>query len=87
MNIQLVESLVEIINSLSTEERQLLEEKLTHKSDWETIRFRILKRSQAIYERRGGKPFDPSIDEIIHQMREERNQQLMEACFPNEETP
>ncbi len=60
---------------------------LTHKSDGEIIGFRILKRSQAIFERRGGKPFDPSIDEIIHQMREERNQQLMEACFPSEETP
>lgn len=59
---------------------------LTHKSDWETIRFRILKRSQAIFKRRGGKLFDPSIDEIIHQMREEHTQQLMEACFPSEET-
>ena len=40
MNTKLVESLVEVINSLSEEEKKLLEEKLQRKEDWEKQRNR-----------------------------------------------
>ena len=82
MNTKLVESLVEVINSLSEEEKNLLQEKLQHQSDWEKQRSRIIARAKKIYARRGGKPSKPSVTEIIHQMREERDEQLMQACFP-----
>ncbi len=36
-----------------------------------------------ISARHGGKPLEPSVDEIFHQMREERTKQLMQACFPD----
>ena len=85
MNTKLVESLVEVINSLSEEEKNLLQEKLQRKSDWEKQRSRIIARAQKIHARRGGKPFKPSVTEIIHQMREERDEQLMQACFPERE--
>ncbi len=85
MNTQLVESLVQVINSLSSEERNLLQEKLQRQVDWEKTRSRIIKRGKTIKDRHQGKPFSPSVTEIIHQMREERDEQLMQACFPGRE--
>ena len=85
MNTKLVESLVEVINSLSEEEKNLLQEKLQRQEDWEKQRSRIIERAKKIHARRGGKPFKPSVTEIIHQMREERDEQLMQACFPEDQ--
>ena len=85
MNTKLVESLVQVINSLSSEEKKLLEEKLRHQSDWEKQRSRIIERRKKIHARTGGKPFKPSVTEIIHQMCEERDEQLMQACCPQDE--
>lgn len=85
MNTQLVESLVQVINSLSSEEKNLLQEKLQRQEDWEKQRSRIIERAKKIHARRGGKPFKPSVTEIIHQMREERDEQLMQACCPQDE--
>lgn len=85
MNTKLVESLVQVINSLSEEEKNLLQEKLQHKEDWEETLERIEARRKTIHARTGGKPFEPSVTEIIHQMREERDEQLMQACCPQDE--
>lgn len=85
MNTQLVESLVQVINSLSEEEKKLLEEKLQPESDWEKQRSRIIERAKKISDRNQGKPLSPSVTEIIHQMRNERDEQLMQACFPQDE--
>ncbi|BAZ45403.1 hypothetical protein NIES4102_24250 [Chondrocystis sp. NIES-4102] len=85
MNTKLVESLAQVINSLSSEERNLLEEKLQPQSDWEETLERIEARRKKIHARTGGKPFKPSVTEIIHQMRDERDEQLMQACCPQEE--
>jgi hypothetical protein len=82
MNTQLVDTLVQIIQSLSQEERVLLDEKLK-KPNWRETLERIEKLRSQISVRRGAKPFDPPIEEIIHQMREERDQQILSACFPN----
>ncbi|MBD2441596.1 hypothetical protein [Nostoc sp. FACHB-110] len=75
MNIQLVESLVNAIKALSVEEQELLKQKLANKSNWQDLRTRILTNAQAIQQRYNGQPFEPDIDQIIYQMREERNQQ------------
>ena len=85
MNTQLVESLIQVINSLSPGERNLLNEKLQRQSDWETMRSRIIKRGKIISQRNQDQPLSPSVSEIIHQMREERDEQLMSACFPERE--
>lgn len=85
MNTKLVESLVEVINSLSQEEKNLLQEKLQPESNWEETLKRIEARRKKIHARTGGKPFKPSVTEIIHQMREERDEQLMQVCFPQDE--
>ena len=77
MNTQLVESLIQVINSLSPEERNLLNEKLQRQSDWSKMRSRIIKRGKIISQRNQDQPLSPSVSEIIHQMREERDEQLM----------
>jgi hypothetical protein len=85
MNVPLVESLVQVILSLSPEERALLEERLHRKTNWRETLKRIEEHAAAVHVRRGGKPFDPPLDEYIRQTREERNQQhdeLMRSCFP-----
>jgi len=82
INVQLVESLVKIIDSLSTEERRVLESHLNRKRNWEASKQRLTELHQQITARRGGKPLDISADEtaeMIHQMREERDQQILEA--------
>ena len=85
MNRFLVESLIEVINSLPEEDRTFLEEKLEEKkherehfssSNWQKIRSRILERGKESSLRRRGKPLDPSPEEIIRQLREERTEQL-----------
>lgn len=88
MNTPLVESLVQVILALSPEERALLEEKLERKTNWRETLERINKLRSEIQVRRGGKAFDPPLEEYIHQTREERNEQhdeLMRSCFPESE--
>jgi CHASE3 domain sensor protein len=85
MNTKLFESLVQVINSLSEEERNFLREKMQPQSDWEKQRSRIIERAKKISDRNQGKPLSPSVTEIIDQMREERDEQLMQACFSQKE--
>lgn len=80
MNTQLVDGLFQVIQSLSEEERAQLQEKMKKPDERETLE-RIQKLRAKIKARRDGKPFDPSVEEIIHQIREERDEQ-MNACFP-----
>ncbi|MBD2652621.1 hypothetical protein H6G45_03735 [Synechocystis sp. FACHB-383] len=83
MNIQLVESLVQIIQSLSPEEQKLLKSQLEQieekKDNWEEVLEEIEASKQKDLSVRQGKKIEISITEIIHQMREERDQQLLEA--------
>jgi len=81
MNAQLVKTLAQIIKTLSEEERILLESELDTQQDWETTKKRILERNQQIYQQREGKPLP--IDEIFDRMREERSEELMYACLPD----
>ncbi|MFN6563731.1 MAG: hypothetical protein RMY28_028575 [Nostoc sp. ChiSLP01] len=85
MNIQLVESLANAIKALSPEERELLNQKLTHQSNWQNLKPRILANAQAIGQRLGGQTLEPDVDEIIHQIREERDRQFIADLFPIEE--
>lgn len=87
MNTQLVNSLVQIIQSLSQEERMFLDEKLK-KSDARAAFQRLIELGDKINARRGGQPFDPPLEDYIRQTREERNEQhdqLMRSSFPKSE--
>ncbi len=87
MNTQLVDGLAQIIQSLSQEERTLLDEKLK-KSHAQAAFQRLISLGEKINARRAGKPFEPPLEDYIRQTREERNQQhdeLMRSCFPKSE--
>ena len=81
MNTQLIETLAQIIQTLSQEERALLEQKL-QKPDWREVLQQVKEHRSQINTRRANKPVDTPAEEIIHQMREERTEQLMRAGFP-----
>lgn len=70
MNTQLVESLAQIIKALTPEEKGLLEEKIKSEARQQT--------TQSLGEVRE----EIDVSDLIYQMREERTQQLMDACFP-----
>jgi CHASE3 domain sensor protein len=86
MNIQLVESLANAIKALSTEERELLNQKITHQSNWQNLRTKILADAQAVQQRHHGQVFEPNIDQIIHQMREERDEELLSGLSHSQES-
>lgn len=83
MNTRLVESLLQIIQSLTPEEQIFLEEKLKQQK----LSSEQHKREQIrnkIYERRKGEPFNPPIEEYIYITRDERNAQqdeILRDCF------
>jgi hypothetical protein len=82
MNTQLVDTLAQIINALTPEEKALLQEKATFNQEQDGYQ-KIVEVREQILARRGGKPLDMDVSEMIYQMREERSQELMDACFPN----
>ncbi|MEH2070827.1 MAG: hypothetical protein V7K47_22140 [Nostoc sp.] len=59
--------------------------KLTHQFNWQNLRPRILTNAQAIGQRLSGQPLELDIDEIIHQIREERDQQFIADLFSIED--
>ena len=66
MNIQLVESLFQVIQTLSDEEKQALTQKLNAPSQRHTVLERVKHRTPPIS--------DPV--ELLHQVRQERDQQI-----------
>lgn len=88
MNTQLVDTLVQIINALTPEEKALLREKTSWKNSQEAYQ-KIVEVREKILERRGGKPFEPPLNEYIAQTRDERTAQqdeLIRSCFGKEKT-
>jgi hypothetical protein len=80
MNTQLVDYLVGVITHLSPEEQSLLQTKLANHPDnsspEETYQ-ELLQLRAEIFARRQGKPLTVAPDDILHELREERDQQLM----------
>ena len=86
MNTKLVDSLVQVVLSLNPEEQALLKEKLqAHRTqpNWQQEYQKLLDVRAKILARREGKPLEPTPEELIHQMREDRTSQLIQACFPS----
>lgn len=84
-----MDSLVQIIESLTTEERELLNQKLEQKhrvNNRQEQQKKLDALHKKILERRGGKPFEPSFDVYIQEGRDELNRkhdELIEQCFRN----
>jgi hypothetical protein len=85
MNKQLVKTLVEIINSLSPEEKQLLELELQHiKPDWNILKQSIFQRGETVNQKLKNQSLQDVITNIISEMREERSEQLIQSFSSNE---
>ncbi|MBD2495914.1 hypothetical protein [Nostoc sp. FACHB-280] len=88
MNLKLVESLAQIIQSLTPEEQAFLEEKLKQQRLFYEEQQKREQIHREIFQRREGKSFEPVLDEYIYITRDERTAQqdeLLRACF--EENP
>jgi hypothetical protein len=82
MNTKLVDSLVQIIESLTPEEKALLNRKLKPQQNQKQQEYqKLLELRARIFVRRGGQLLIPPGEEIIRQMREERTDELVQACF------
>jgi hypothetical protein len=84
MNTQLVDYLVGVITHLSPEEQTLLQQKLARKKvsqDAQQNYQELLQLRGEIFLRRQGKPLTPSPDDVLYQLREERDEQLISAAF------
>lgn len=80
MNTKLVESLAQIIQSLSPEEQTLLEEKLKQPYGERQASYQqLIELREKIFARRGGQSLVPEPDEMIWQMREERTAEVMQS--------
>ena len=75
MNTQLVESIVELIKSLTPEEQALIEAKLHSQEDWKAEYQKLWQLKRQISERRNHQPFNPPAEEYVHMTTEERNAQ------------
>jgi len=74
MNSQLVDSLVQIVRSLTPEEQAMFQAKLKpRRHNWQEQRQKIHAQKAEIFARRGGKPFDPPLNIYIQEARDERN--------------
>lgn len=79
MNIKLVNSLVQIIGSLTDEERQLLNSQLDRKKNWEAAKHILTQVHDQIAARQGGQTLDLSTEAIVeqvHQVREEHGRTI-----------
>jgi hypothetical protein len=88
MNTVLVDALVKAVCALSPEERALFQQKLAvpPQSVLEAEQAILAQARATIQAERGSQPFRPPVDDIIHQMREERTEQLIGAdlSHPND---
>lgn len=84
MNTQLVESIVQLIKSLTPEEQALIQAKLHSQEDWENENQKLQKLKAEVSQRRNNQPFDSALEDYLHITREERNtqqDQLISECF------
>jgi len=84
MNTQLVESIIQLIKSLTPEEQALIQAKLHSQEDWENESQKLQKLKAEVSQRRNDQPFDPPLEDYLHITREERNtqqDQLISECF------
>lgn len=84
MNTQLVESIVQLIKTLTPEEQALVEAKLHPQEDWQKEHYLLLELKRKVELRRNNQPFDPSIEDYLYLTRDERtahSDELIASCF------
>jgi hypothetical protein len=87
MNNQLVESIVQLIKTLTPEEQALIEAKLYSQEDWQGEYEKLLQLKRKVATRRDNQPFNPPIEDYLDLTRDERTAQqdeLISNCFTKE---
>ncbi|MDZ7960314.1 MAG: hypothetical protein RMY34_20935 [Aulosira sp. DedQUE10] len=90
MNVKLVESLAQIIQSLTPEEQDLLNERLNYQKLSQTKQQKLEQLREKIFARREGEPFNPPLDQYIQSTRDERTaeqDELLSGCFGEPSQP
>lgn len=84
MNTKLIESLAQAVLALNSEERTLFQSYLENvTSSTQLTDSQRLDAFQAnLRARHGGNLPKIPVEDMIYQMREERDEQLLQACFP-----
>ena len=84
MNTQLIESIIQLIKSLTPEEQALIEAKIHTQEDWKSEHQHLLQLKEKVSSRDNNQPFNPPIENYLHQTREERTaqqDQIISDCF------
>lgn len=82
MNIKLVDSLIQVIDSLSAAEQELLHQRLNQKQVWQAARQRLYAIHAQVRHSQGGKTIALPAADLIWQERQQRDKQVLEAVFP-----
>lgn len=86
MNISLIDALVQAVLALSIEERVLFQQNLQqHQDNWQETTQRLKAFQAKLKAQRSGSLPNIPVEDIIHQMRDDRTEQLMQTCFPESE--
>ncbi|AFZ51091.1 hypothetical protein [Dactylococcopsis salina] len=84
MNTQLIESIIQLIKSLTPEEQALIEAKLHTQEDWENEHQELLQLKRKVSDRVNSQPFNPPIEKYLNQAKEERiaqQDEIISNCF------
>lgn len=66
MNTQLVESIVQLIKTLTPEEQALIEAKLCSQEDWQSEHQKLLQLKQKVAARRDNQSFDSPLEDYLY---------------------
>jgi hypothetical protein len=87
MNTKLVNSLLQVIQSLSEAERRLLYTKLDRKAAWEVSQNRLRHLHQRLQQVNVGDIANLPIADLLHQERQQRTNILLSSVSPESDAP
>ncbi len=82
MNTKLVDSLLQVIESLSEPERHLLYTKLDRKAAWKASQSRLSYLHERLRQAQAGDIADLPVADLLHQERQQRDQVLLSSVSP-----
>jgi hypothetical protein len=79
MNVKLVESLVQVIEALSDEERSLLQARLDRRQVWKLNQQRLSTIHKRIRQQKRQHRQDVPVEDLIYEARQQRDEQELSA--------
>lgn len=86
MNTKLVDSLLQVIGSLSEAERSLLYTKLDRKAAWKASQNRLRSSHLRLRQSNETAMANLPVAELLHQEREQRDQNVLSGILPKPQT-